>query len=306
MRTLTHIPGLLTPAKTLEAGAAGAMCFEAGASEQRISQIQKSVPMETSDAQQERERLRAENTELATLAGGLAHEIRNPLSTIGMNLELLAEEMEGDDSQRARRVLRRISSLQGECRNLEEILNAFLQFARAGELHLEEGNLNTILMDYVGFLEPQANSMEVELRPHLATDLPVVMLDRSLMRQALVNLCRNAIEAMPDGGSIDLLTHVREDQVRLEVIDTGKGMDERTRSQMFQAFFSTRSGGSGLGLPTVRRIVEAHHGHIVCESEPGKGTRFTISLPFEPKSVQKSVHAEHPIPLSLRDPCHGD
>ena len=88
--------------------------------------------MDTFDEQQERERLQAENTELATLAGGLAHEIRNPLSTIGMNLELLAEELEGDESQRARRMLQRISSLQGECRNLEEILNAFLQFARAG------------------------------------------------------------------------------------------------------------------------------------------------------------------------------
>ena len=123
--------------------------------------------------------------------------------------------------------------------------------------------------------------MEVELRPHLDTDLPVVMLDRSLVRQALVNLCRNAIEAMPDGGSIDLLTRTRGDQVVLEIIDTGKGMDEKTRAQMFQAFFSTRSGGSGLGLPTVRRIVEAHHGQIVCESEPGKGTRFTISLPVQ-------------------------
>jgi signal transduction histidine kinase len=107
------------------------------------------------------------------------------------------------------------------------------------------------------------------------------MLDRSLMRQALVNLCRNAIEAMPHGGSIDLLTRTRGDQVVLEIIDTGKGMDENTRAQMFQAFFSTRSGGSGLGLPTVRRIVEAHHGQIVCDSEPGKGTRFTISLPVQ-------------------------
>jgi len=235
--------------------------------------------MDTFDGQQEHERLRAENTELATLAGGLAHEIRNPLSTIGMNLELLAEELEGDESQRARRMLRRISSLQGECRNLEEILNAFLQFARAGELHLEGGNLNSILTDYVNFLEPQANSMEVELRPHLDPDLPVVMLDQSLMRQALVNLCRNAIEAMPEGGSIDLITRTRGDQVVLEIIDTGKGMDEKTHAQMFQAFFSTRSGGSGLGLATVRRIVEAHHGHIMCESESGKGTRFTISLP---------------------------
>ncbi len=235
--------------------------------------------MEIPDAQQEHKRLQAENTELATLAGGLAHEIRNPLSTIGMNLELLAEELESDDSQRARRMLRRIGNLQGECRNLEEILNAFLQFARAGELHLSDGNLNTFVSDYVDFLEPQANSMEVELRPHLDSDLPVVMLDKSLMRQALVNLCRNAIEAMPEGGSIDLLTRTRGDDVVLEIIDTGKGMDEKTRGQMFQAFFSTRSGGSGLGLPTVRRIVEAHHGRISCESEVGKGTRFTITLP---------------------------
>ena len=235
--------------------------------------------MESPDAQQEHKRLQAENTELATLAGGLAHEIRNPLSTIGMNLELLAEELESDDSQRARRMLRRIGNLQGECRNLEDILNAFLQFARAGELHLSDGNLNTIVSDYVDFLEPQANSMEVELRLHLDSDLPVVMLDKSLMRQALVNLCRNAIEAMPEGGSIDLLTRTRGDDVVLEIIDTGKGMDEKTRGQMFQAFFSTRSGGSGLGLPTVRRIVEAHHGRISCESEVGKGTRFTITLP---------------------------
>jgi signal transduction histidine kinase len=235
--------------------------------------------MEIPNEQQERKRLQAENTELATLAGGLAHEIRNPLSTIGMNLELLAEELENDDSQKARRMIRRIGNLQGECRNLEEILNAFLQFARAGELHLSDGNLNIIVSDYIDFLEPQANSMEVELRPHLDSDLPIVMLDKSLMRQALVNLCRNAIEAMPDGGSIDLLTRTRDGDVVLEVIDTGKGMDEKTRSQMFQAFFSTRSGGSGLGLATVRRIVEAHHGRISCESEVGKGTRFTITLP---------------------------
>jgi signal transduction histidine kinase len=99
------------------------------------------------------------------------------------------------------------------------VLNAFLQFARAGELHLEQGSLNAIVSDYVGFLEPQANSIEVELRPHLDTNLPVVMLDKSLMRQALVNLCRNAIEAMPEGGSIDLLTRTRGDQVVLEIID---------------------------------------------------------------------------------------
>ena len=245
--------------------------------------------MENALDHEEREALRARTTELATLAGGLAHEIRNPLSTIGMNLELLAEDLEGDDSPRSRRMLRRIASLQGECRNLEDILNAFLQFARAGELRLEPGSLNDVVADYVEFLRPQATSMDVELRTHLDADLPVVPLDKALMRQALVNLCRNALEAMPEGGSIDLLTRTRPGHILLEVIDTGRGMDEKTRGRMFQAFFSTRSGGSGLGLPTVRRIVEAHHGHIVCESEPGRGTRFSITLPIQPRPAEIPV-----------------
>jgi len=90
------------------------------------------------------------------------------------------------------------------------------------------------------------------------------------------------MEAMPNGGSIDFLTYPKDEDVVLEVIDTGSGMDEKTLAKMFQAFFSTRNGGSGLGLPTVRRIVEAHHGRIYCESEPGKGTRFTIVLPQSP------------------------
>ena len=235
--------------------------------------------MEQRVTQGERERLQAQTTELATLAGGLAHEIRNPLSTIGMNVELLAEELEEDESARARRMLKRISNLQSECRNLEDILNAFLQFARAGELNLEPASLNDQVTDYIGFLEHQAEMAGVELRPHLDSNLPLVMMDQSLIRQALVNLGRNAIEAMPDGGSIDFLTYTKNEDVVLEVIDTGKGMDEKTTSKMFQAFFSTRNGGSGLGLPTVRRIVEAHHGRISCESEPGKGTRFTIVLP---------------------------
>ncbi len=235
--------------------------------------------MESTVRQNEHQRLTAQNTELATLAGGLAHEIRNPLSTIGMNLELLAEELEDEDSARARRMRKRITNLQAECRNLEDILNAFLQFAKAGELDLAEASLNDVVLEYIGFLEPQADSLNVELRPHLDSNLPLIMMDRALIRQALVNLGRNAMEAMPGGGSIDFLTHSRMGQVVLEIIDTGKGMDEKTLSRMFQAFFSTRSGGSGLGLPTVRRIVEAHNGQISCESEPGKGTRFTIVFP---------------------------
>ncbi|MGB4739317.1 MAG: ATP-binding protein, partial [Fuerstiella sp.] len=108
---------------------------------------------------------------------------------------------------------------------------------------------------------------------------PQVNLDKALMRQVLTNLARNALQAMPQGGTLDFITMSRDNEIALEVIDTGEGMDEKTVSHMFQAFFSTRSGGSGLGLPTVRRIIESHGGTIACESEPGRGTRFTILLP---------------------------
>lgn len=227
----------------------------------------------------ERQRLEAQNLELATLAGGLAHEIRNPLSTIRMNLDLLAEDLEEEESGNGRRMLQRVAKLKSECVNLEDILNAFLQFAKAGEPNLQAISLNDEVDEYLAFLTPQSEEHNVQLRAHLDANLPQVKLDRTLIRQVLTNLGRNALEAMPNGGTLEFLTMPRDGGIALEVIDTGEGMDENTVSRMFQAFFSTRSGGSGLGLPTVRRIIEAHGGRIACESEPGKGTRFTILLP---------------------------
>ncbi len=227
----------------------------------------------------ERQRLQAQNTELATLAGGLAHEIRNPLSTIRMNLELLAEDLADSEANNANRMLERVGKLQSECLNLEDVLNEFLQFARAGQLDLTECSLNEEVAEFLDFLSAQAEEHNVELRPHLDANLPLANLDKSLLRQVLTNLARNAIQAMPKGGTLEFLTMVRDSEIALEVIDTGEGMSDKTVAKMFQAFFSTRPGGSGLGLPTVRRIIEAHGGAISCESAPGRGTRFTILLP---------------------------
>lgn len=227
----------------------------------------------------ERQRLQAQYAEIATLAGGLAHEIKNPLSTISMNLELLAEELETSDSPRDRRMLGRITRVRGECARLEHILNAFLQFARAGELSLAETDLNDVVLEFIDFYLPRAAERRIEISPHLDADLPTVMADRALLRQVLENLALNAEQAMPDGGLLELQTSARPGEVRLEMIDNGIGMDRETQERIFQAFFSTRRGGSGLGLPTVKKIVEAHRGEITCDSEPGRGTRFVISLP---------------------------
>lgn len=228
---------------------------------------------------EERQRLLAQYAEIATLAGALAHEIKNPLSTIGMNLDLLAEDLEGEPAARDRRMLMMVQTVQRECHHLNDILEDFLKFARVGELELTESDLNQVVRDFVEFFQRNANGQKVEISPHLAADLPLVRLDRALFRQVLLNLALNAQQAMPDGGLLELQTYVRDGQLHLDIIDNGSGMDPKTLSNIFQVFFSTKPGGSGLGLPTVKKIIEAHGGTIAAESEVGKGTRFMISLP---------------------------
>ncbi|MBX3439243.1 MAG: two-component sensor histidine kinase [Planctomycetaceae bacterium] len=237
-------------------------------------------PVASDFHEQERDRLRKQYSEIATLAGGLAHEIRNPLSTIRLNLNLLCEELEHGESPRDRRMLNKLVTIQRECRHLEGILDAFLQFARVGELRLLPADLNEIIKEFIDFVRPEATERGIDLSLHLDADLPPVRLDEALIRQLLMNLIRNAEQAMPEGGLIELQTAPDADFVKLSLIDNGVGMDERTRSRMFQAFYSTRAGGSGLGLPTVRKIVEAHRGSIECQSEPGRGTQFSIRLPI--------------------------
>lgn len=228
--------------------------------------------------------------ELAGLAGGLVHEIRNPLSVFSLNLDLLIEDFANPETPRDRRVLQRLKLLEKECRSLERILNDFLQFVRAGSLQLEPTDLNAVVRDFIDFYRPQAQESRVEISPHLDPNLPPVLLDARLFRQVLINLAQNARQAMPDGGVLELQTHVLGDRVALEVIDTGQGMDDKTKAKMFDVFFSTKSHGSGLGLPTVRRVVEAHGGTIACASEPGRGTQFTITLPVAKPDKRVDEH----------------
>ncbi|WP_417377840.1 sensor histidine kinase [Gimesia sp.] len=228
---------------------------------------------------EEREKFEAQYSEIATLAGGLAHEIKNPLSTMSMNLELLTEDLETLDVPSKHRMLKKVESVQKECKHLQDILDAFLQFARVGKLALSSASLNDLVSDFIDFFRPQARDASIEISPHFDADLPQVQVDQALFRQVLMNLALNVIQAMPDGGLIELQTSHKDGMVYLDIIDNGKGIDEKVKSRIFDTFFSTKPGGSGLGLPTVKKIIDAHHGTIECESEPGRGTRFTISFP---------------------------
>ncbi len=222
--------------------------------------------------------LREQYAELAYIAGGLAHEIKNPLSTIRLNLDLLAEDLDPDNPAH-QRMLRKLELVQRECERLEGIVEEFLQFARASELQREACDLNALISDLVEFLAPTMAGHRIEVAFYPRSDLPLVRVDRDLLKQAILNLLLNARDAMPDGGQIVIATQPGDGDVQIAVIDTGTGMSEEVLSKIFHPFYSTRRHGTGLGLPTVRKIVEAHGGRVTVESEPGKGSKFTIHLP---------------------------
>ena len=136
-------------------------------------------------------------------------------------------------------------------------------------------------MEMIDFFTPTAQAAHIEIKTYLPADLPAVRIDQELFQQALLNLMLNAEQAMPEGGEITLQASVEgpPPRVCLSIIDTGKGMDADVQAKIFQPFFSTKAGGSGLGLPTTRKIIESHHGTIEVQSEVGKGTKFTIRLP---------------------------
>lgn len=231
--------------------------------------------------------LRARYAEISQLAGGLAHEIRNPLSTLSLNLDLMAEDFQDAESPRDRRVKARIERLMREVDRLRGIVENFLRFARVQDLELAPTDLNGVVDELRDFQEPQAAARGIVIRTSFAPELPRVDLDADLFKQALLNLLLNAQYAMPSGGDLILTTRREGDFAVLDVTDTGVGMTDEVRSRIFDAFYSTRSGGSGLGLPTVQKIVEAHDGTIDVRSEPGKGSRFSIRIPLSRAAVGK-------------------
>jgi signal transduction histidine kinase len=238
-------------------------------------------------AEEVNKRLVEQYTEIAALAGGLAHEIKNPLSTIGLNMELLAEDFAGAETPRDRRAAAKIAVVQQECQRLQNLLDNFLNFAKVRTVRFEASDLNQQVRAVLDFFAPQSAESGVETISYLDPDLPSVVLDRESFHGALINLVLNAIQAMPQGGQLVVRTKTTASGVALELIDTGLGMDEKTAAHVFDAFFSTKPGGSGLGLPTTRKIIESHGGRIRLESEPGRGTKFTIELPLPPRLENK-------------------
>ena len=215
------------------------------------------------------------------LAGGLAHEIKNPLGALSLNLQLLAEDLSGDGSPAELRSMRRIETLQREAERLAGALDDFLRFARGQDLRASRADPAAVLEEVLDFFAPEALQAGIDVRRDLCSG-PTAMLDTDLLKQALLNILINAQQAMPDGGQLFVQTAAVNGAVHLVVTDTGAAMTADEMGRIFKPYYSTKQGGTGLGLPTARRIVEEHGGSICVQSEKGKGSQFTISLPVAP------------------------
>ncbi|MEM7681602.1 MAG: ATP-binding protein [Planctomycetota bacterium] len=251
--------------------------------------------------------------ELGTLTGGLAHEIKNPLSTLGLNAQLieedlaeLAAQLDEPGAAAVGRCQRRFGMLQRELVRLRDVLEDFLRFAGRLELDPQAQDINPMLDELSVFFEPQALAAGVTLRLDLGSDVPRASVDAPLLKQAVLNLMLNAVQAMQrvtaerqaaqkargglDAGQttapLELILRTRregrpgkDDRVVILVADTGPGMASEVAQRVFQPYFSTRRGGTGLGLATTRRIIEAHGGALELHTEPGLGAEFRIVLP---------------------------
>jgi signal transduction histidine kinase len=221
-------------------------------------------------------------TELAELAGGFIHEIKNHISTLGLNLQLLAEDFSEPQNPRERRALERVQRLQHECERLVTVSNDFLRFARGEKPRLQPTRLDELVAEMVDFLLPTARQKNIAITWYPGGVLPEIPLDGDLFKQGLLNLLLNAEQAMPEGGEIILQASQEPGWVRLDVIDTGCGIPPEELPKLFKPFHTSKPGGTGLGLPTTRKIIEAHGGTIEVQSEVGRGTKFSIRLPAKP------------------------
>ena len=218
--------------------------------------------------------------EMGKLAAGLAHELKNPLSTLKLNLQLLEEDLAAIPG--AERSKTRLVTLKKEADRLRQTLDDFLKFAGRIELRLERVAINSVVEDLVDFMHPQAQAHKVRILTSLSAENPQCRLDVNLFKQALLNLMLNAIQAMPKGGELLIRTLESKTHAIIYVSDTGVGIPADHLPRIFEAYFTTKKGGTGLGLPTTRRIIEEHDGHIVVTSDAGQGTSFRVELPLVP------------------------
>lgn len=219
---------------------------------------------------------------MAELVGGLAHELRNPLSTMMVNLQLLAEDLsdESTSPESARRRARlKVEVLQREASRLQTLFDQFLNLTAPPGLRRVQTDIVDLVRRLVSFVEPEARAHQIEIVLDAPDDPLVCQIDAGLVRQALLNIVINAQHAMSEGGTIRIVTDGDANAVEIIISDTGAGIAPSDADRIFRPFFSTKPRGIGLGLSITRRIIQEHGGDLSFRSSPGRGTTFTVRLP---------------------------
>jgi two-component system sensor histidine kinase HydH len=244
-----------------------------GLGRQRRAQAAPAIPKNTSSEQLE---------ELARLTGELAHEIKNPLSTLKVNLKLVYEQLTESPApdRLVQRAIRKIAVIQEETQRLENILNGFMRYIGKTELQLAQVDLNGLLEDLIDFYTPQALNHLITIRQGLNPTPLFCKADSGKLKQVFLNMFINAQQAMPRGGELLVRTDKQKQHVRIQISDTGCGIPVAKLPYIFQPYYSSRRRGTGLGLASAKKIIAAHHGSVLVNSDTSKGTSFIIQLPL--------------------------
>lgn len=229
---------------------------------------------------------------LGQIATSVNHEIKTPLNVLYMNLQLLIRKinqcpMEGDSLKQGMLGLTEI--INNEIGRINEIIEEFVKYARFPAPKIKESNINKILADIAEMVTQNAREADISIDLQLDDNLQTCPVDAKMMIQALLNLCMNAIQAMPYGGSLKIESKKLESCTKISIIDTGQGIEAADLDRIFDPFFTKKDGGLGFGLAIVQRIIEDHRGSISCRSEVGKGTEFTIILPATTKAICQDI-----------------
>lgn len=223
---------------------------------------------------------------LLSLAAGIAHEIGNPLNSLAIHLELLKKAVKNLSVAKRRPLEKTLSVLHTETARLDKTVRNFLKAVRRPPLRFQSHDLNAVLRDTIEFLEPELKGHRITLEFRPDRNLPHFLMDRERLHQVFLNLMKNAMEAMPRGGNLKISVSRREQIAILRFQDEGTGIPEEDLPHIFEAYYTTKQEGSGLGLMTVFNALREHGGRIEVASKIGRGTTFTLLIPIRKPKLQ--------------------
>jgi signal transduction histidine kinase len=226
---------------------------------------------------------------LGRLAAGVSHEIRNPLGVVFLHVDLLAEELQQPSPDSPKHIAQSLGEIKTHLARLDDLVQDYLSLVRVSTIQLEVQDLAAAMQTWSAEFQKLAATHGVTFLADGLETLGSTPFHASTLRRALLNLVQNALDAMPDGGTLILAGQGAAAQVQLQVRDTGSGIAAERLQQVFEPLYTTKPGGTGLGLYIVQEIVAAHAGQLTVDSKAGQGTTFTITLP---RTLPRPVHAQ--------------